>query len=224
MCTNDHKIGRNQNDLLSPRSYLVVIPFGFTVGVFNALSFLIFQICVPYGFTINQCAIAGLLLSLPGLVFSLVLGRVADMFKIHVILLKCMALLMTAGYITFIWVPLSGSPGVLFAISTILGLGVVGPGAVAVEFVAEFLYPLGPELAISTAWALSNILGGALTVGCGSVTDTNGGIQPGLYLLLAMGLSVVPFTLTLGFFGRRDGVRLRRTEAEGLVRNMINNS
>lgn len=194
--------------------YLTVIPFGVLIGVFNALSFLIFQICTPYGFTVNQCSIAGLLMAVPGLAFNLVTGKLADMFRCHVVLLKCMASIMGAGILAFAWVPPSGSPGFLYAISTIISLGLIGPSAVAVEFIAEFLHPLGPELGIALMWGVGQLFGAVLTIGCGYMTDKNGGIQPGVYLLVGLGLAVIPFVLSLGLWGRRHFVQLRRIEAE----------
>ncbi|KAH7021953.1 major facilitator superfamily domain-containing protein [Ilyonectria destructans] len=194
--------------------YLAGIPFGVLTGVFNALSFLIFQICMPYGFTVDQCSIAGLLMALPGLILAVIAGRLADMFRCHVILLKGMALVTGAGILAFAWVPPSGSVGFLYAVSTVISIGVIGPSGVAVEFVAEFIYPLGPELAIALMWGVGQLLGAALTIGCGYMTDKNGGIQPGVYLLVGLGVAVLPFTLSLGLWGRRMFVQLRRTEAE----------
>ncbi|KAF4502027.1 Major facilitator superfamily domain containing protein 7 [Fusarium agapanthi] len=97
---------------------LAGISFALTSGVFNAISFLLFQICMPYGFTIDQCVVAGLLLIAPGLAVSLVAGRLADLFRCHLVLLKWLALLDGAGLITFIWASSSGNVGFLYSIST----------------------------------------------------------------------------------------------------------
>jgi MFS transporter, FLVCR family, MFS-domain-containing protein 7 len=201
--------------LSRPEIYLAGIPFALLSGVFNALPFLLFQICMPYGFTVDQCVVAGLLLIVPGLVASLVAGRVADMFRCHLSLLKGIALVNGAGLFAFIWVAPSGNVGFLYSISTILGIGVISPSSVAVEFITEIIYPLGPELAIAAMWGTGQLLGAVLTIGCGYMKDDRGGLQPGVYLMVALGLVAVPLTWSLGLWGRREFVRLRRTAIQG---------
>ncbi|KAF5533802.1 major facilitator superfamily transporter [Fusarium phyllophilum] len=194
--------------------YLVAIPFGMLSGIFNALSFLIFQMCMPYGFTADQCTIAVCLVIVPGLVTSLIVCRAADMFRCHKWVLKTLAAITGAGFLAFIWVPPSGSIAFLYCISIIISIGVVGSGPIAVEFVAEIIYPLGPELAIAIMWAMGQLLGGVLTIGEGYMSDKNGGLQPGVYLQAALALFCVPFTLSLGLWGRHKHVQLNRTRAE----------
>jgi MFS family permease len=175
------------------------------------MSFLLFQICMPYGFTVDQCVIAGLLLIVPGLVVSLVAGRLADMFRCHLALLKGLALLDGAALLAFIWVAPSGNIGFLYSISSILSIGVIAPNGVAVEFITEIIYPLKLELALAAMWGTGQLLGAVLTIGCGYMNDAHGGLQPGVYLMVALGLVAVPLTWSLGVWGRREFVQLRRT-------------
>ncbi|KAL5586774.1 hypothetical protein FOBRF1_016644 [Fusarium oxysporum] len=201
--------------LSRPEIYLAGIPFALTSGVFNTMSFLLFQICMPYGFTVDQCVVAGLLLIVPGLVASLVVGRLADMFRCHLSLLKGLALLDGAALLAFIWVAPSGNVGFLYSISTILSIGVIAPNGVAVEFITEIIYPLKPELALAAMWGTGQLLGAVLTIGCGYMNDAHGGLQPGVYLMVALGLVAVPLTWALGLWGRREFVQLRRTAIQG---------
>ncbi|EXL63925.1 hypothetical protein FOPG_19803 [Fusarium oxysporum f. sp. conglutinans race 2 54008] len=199
--------------------YLIAIPFGLLTGSFNTLSFLIFQICTPYGFTTDQCVNAGLLLVVPGLIASLIAGRLADKFRCHVILLKGLMLLMGASFLAFAWVPTSGSVGFLYGICTTLSIGTIAPAPVSLEFITEILYPLSPELAVAILWAMGQLLGGILTIGCGYMADDNGGLQPAVYLLVALALACPLFTLSLGLWGRHSFVQLRRSEAEDIREN-----
>lgn len=128
------------------------------------------------------------------------------MYRCHKLVLKTLAVLMGAGFLAFIWVPPSGSVAFLYSICVIISIGVVVPGPIAVEFVAEIVYPLGPELAIAIMWATGQLLGGVLTIGEGYMTDKNGGLQPGVYLQAALAVCCVPFTLSLGLWGRHHHV------------------
>ncbi|EXK30469.1 hypothetical protein FOMG_13275 [Fusarium oxysporum f. sp. melonis 26406] len=194
--------------------YLIGYPFAMLSGIFNTMSFLIFQMCMPYGFTVNQCVIAGCLIIVPGLATSLLASRAADMYRCHKWVLKTLAVVMGAGFLAFVWVPPSGSIAFLYSICVVISIGVVGSGPIAVEFVAEVVYPLGPELAIAIMWAMGQLLGGVLTIGEGYMTDASGGLQHGVYLQTALALCCLPLTLSLGLWGRHHHVQLRRTGAE----------
>ncbi|RKK27130.1 hypothetical protein BFJ68_g16535 [Fusarium oxysporum] len=194
--------------------YLIGFPFAILSGVFNAMSFLIFQMCMPYGFTVNQCVVAGCLIIVPGLATSLIASRAADMYRCHKWVLKTLAVIQGAGFLAFVWVPPSGSIAFLYSICVVISIGVVGSGPIAVEFVAEVVYPLGPELAIAIMWAMGQLLGGVLTIGEGYMTDNSGGLQHGVYLQTVLALCCLPFTLSLGLLGRHHHVQLKRTRAE----------
>lgn len=194
--------------------YLIGIPFAMLSGVFNGLSFLIYQICMPYGFTVDQCVNAGLLMIVPGLGFAIIVGWTADVFRCHLLIIKCLMAVAAASMLAFIWVPPSGNLGFLYGICTVMSIGIVSPVAVCVEFITEIIYPLSPELALGILWGLGQLLGGVLTIGCGYMTDDNGGLQPGVYLLTALTMACLPLTLSLGLWGRRSFVQLRRAEAE----------
>ncbi|KAG4275614.1 hypothetical protein FPRO04_14360 [Fusarium proliferatum] len=196
--------------------YLIGIPFAILSGLFNAVSFLIFQMCMPYGFTVDQCAIAACLIILPGLAISLVGSRLADMYLCHLWVIKSLAVFSAVGFLTFTWVPPSGSVGFLYGVCVIMGIGVVGSAPVAVEFVAEVFYPLGPEFPIAIMWGTGQLLGGVLTIGEGYMTDKHGGLQPGVYLQTALALCCPPLTLSLGLWGRKRHVKLARTLAEAV--------
>lgn len=194
--------------------YLVGIPFAIFSGIFNTLSFLIFQMCLPYGFTVDECVNAGLLMILPGLAIAIVAGRTADIFRCHLLIIKVLVVVMAGSMLAFIWVPPSGNVPFLYVICTGIGLGVVAPGAVSVEFITEIIYPLSSELAIAIFWGGGELLGGVLTIACGYMTDDKGGLQPGVYFLVALALTCLPLTLSLGLWGRGSSVEFRRAEAE----------
>jgi MFS family permease len=217
LMTNDQSVSglRNIKKVFSrPEYYLIAIPFGVLAGTFNTMSFLLYQICVPYGFTVDQCVVAGLLLVVPGLAASLVAGIVADKYRCHLVIIKSMALVSGAGLLIFIWVPTSGSVGFLYGISTLVGIGTFCPAPVAVEFVTEVIHPTRPELPIAVLWAVGQLLGGTLTVAGGYMMDSNGATPPYLYLQAGLGIACLPFTLSLGLWGRRSFAQLQRTLAE----------
>lgn len=194
--------------------YLIGIPFAVLSGVLNALSFLIFQMCLPYGFTVDQCVNAGLLFIIPGLAVAIIVGHIADIFGCHLMIIKGLAVIMAGSMLAFIWVPPSNNVGLLYGICTMASVGIVSPVAVCVEFVTEIIYPLSPEITLGILWGCGQLLGGVLTIGCGYMTDQNGGLQPGVYFLVALAMACLPLTLSLGLWGRHSFVNLRRTKAE----------
>lgn len=196
--------------LRRPEFFLLAIPFSVTVGVFNALSFLLYQMCMPYGFTIDQCVVAGCLFVVPGLVVSLVLGRLADRFGCHLLFIKITNIIMGCGILAFVWVPPSGNLAYLYTTCTVLSLGVVSSGPLAIEFISEILYPVRPELAITFMWSFGQLLGAVLTIGLGYMTDRHGGLQPAVYLQTALSLACVPLVQSLGLWGRSQHVKLNR--------------
>ncbi|KAL6401819.1 hypothetical protein AUP68_14275 [Ilyonectria robusta] len=196
--------------LRRPEFFLLAIPFSVTVGVFNALSFLLYQMCMPYGFSVDQCVVAGCLFVVPGLVVSLVLGRLADRFGCHLLFIKITNIIMGCGILAFVWVPHNGNFAYLYTTCTVLSLGVVSSGPLAIVFISEILYPVRPELAITVMWSFGQLLGAVLTIGLGYITDSHGGLQPAVYLQTAFSLACVPLVQSLGLWGRSQHVKLNR--------------
>lgn len=172
------------------------------------------MILAPYGFDTTSIGVSGALFIAFGLGVSLILAPIADRLKIHLIFIKVAAVLTGVFFLTMVWVPPSQSKGFLYGICSLTSTSILGVTPISLEFIAEILFPLRVELAISIMWGGTQLLGGIFIIGMSYMSDSNGTYQPVIYLTAACALAVAPFTLSLGLFGRRDWAATRRTMEE----------
>ena len=129
------------------------------------------------------------------------------------------------AYLVFIWAPQTRSLGFVFVMCGVLGAASFGLVPVALEFLVEIHYPLGPEVSSSLCWCGGQLLGGVFIVVMdalkdqGGVDDHKGDFPRGnmkralvFQAVIAVVVAVLP--LGLGMFGRRAMVRRRRWEAD----------
>jgi MFS transporter, FLVCR family, MFS-domain-containing protein 7 len=204
----------------SPEFYLLFIPFSVFVGFFNAFSSLLNQILLPYGdpYTEDMAGIAGAILIVVGLVFSAVTSPLCDKYKFYLAYIKTSTPVIALSYLIFIWAPQSHSLAYVFVVCALLGAASFGLVPVALEFLVEIHYPLGPEVGSSLCWCGGQLLGGVFIVIMDALKAEGGrprnNMKIGLVFQAVIALVAAILPICLGMFGRADRVRRRRLEAD----------
>ena len=192
------------------------------VGFFNAFSSLLNQILEPYGFSEDNAGIAGAVLIVVGLVCAAISSPFIDKYKFYLLYIKLAVPLLAISYLIFIWAPQTKSLAYVFVICALLGAASFGLVPVALEFLVEIHYPLGPELGSSLCWCGGQLLGGIFIVIMDALKDSGDADPPrsmkrGLIFQAVLALVAMPAPLCLGLFGRQNKVRNKRLEADRRV-------
>jgi MFS transporter, FLVCR family, MFS-domain-containing protein 7 len=203
----------------SPEFYLLGLPFMLYVGFFNAFSSLLNQILEPYGFSEDNAGIAGAVLIVVGLVCAAVSSPIIDKYKFYLLYIKLAVPLLAISYLVFIWAPQTKSLPFVFVMCAFLGAASFGLVPVALEFLVEIHYPLGPELGSSLCWCGGQLLGGVFIVimdalKAKSTADPPRNMKHALIFQAVLCVLAAPSPLCLGLFGRKGFVRRRRWEAD----------
>lgn len=205
--------------LRSPEFYLICVPFIVYVGFFNAFSSLINQVLEPYGFSETDAGIAGAILIVVGLVCAAISSPIIDRWKFYLTYIKCAIPTLAAGYLILIWAPQTRSLAYVDVVCAVLGAASFGLVPVALEYLVEIHYPLGPELGSSLCWCGGQLLGGIFIVIMDALKDSESADPPrnmkrALIFQAVFAVAVVPIPLCLGLFGRKEQVRRRRWDAD----------
>lgn len=199
--------------------YLLFVPFVVYVGFFNAFSSLLNQILEPYGFSETDAGIAGAVLIVVGLVCSAISSPIIDRYKFYLGYIKVAIPVLGAFYLIFVWAPQTHSLAYVDLVCAVLGAASFGLVPVALEFLVEIHYPLGPELGTSLCWCGGQLLGGIFIVVMNALKNGDDahpplGMKRALIFQAVLALAVMPLPLCLGLFGRADRVRRLRWEAD----------
>ena len=197
--------------------WLVLVPFSIYVGLFNSVSSLLNQVMVPYGFSADEAGIAGALLIVVGLVASAVTSPVLDRTRAFVPAIKAAVPLIGLCYLVFVWMPATRALAGPYVVLSALGAASFSLVPVALEFLCELSHPSSPAVTSTIAWAGGQLLGGlfivisdALRDDVGSDDEPPGNLRRALVFSAVVALVAVPLPLTLGLFGRRDRLAMRR--------------
>lgn len=201
----------------SANFWLLFIPFSVYVGFFNSISSLLVQVLTPYGFTETQGGIAGALLILVGLVGAAVISPIVDRSKRYLLLIKILVPILALCYLVFIWGPPSGSIAATYVISSILGAASFSLVPVALEWLVEVSWPVGPEVGSTICWAGGQLLGGIFIVISDALTDGKDGDPPrnmhrALIFQAVIACVTAPLVLAIGLVG--GGAKNRRLEVD----------
>ena len=205
--------------LYSPEFYLIFLPFAVYVGFFNAFSSLLNQILEPYGFSEDNAGIAGAVLIVVGLVSAAISSPLIDKYKPYLWYIRVSVPIIAVSYLIFIFAPATNSLAYVFVVCALLGAASFGLVPVALEFLVEMHYPLGPELGSSLCWCGGQLLGGIFIVimdalKAGDNADPPNNMRKALWFQAIIGMLVMPVPLCLGMFGRKAYVRSKRWEAD----------
>lgn len=190
----------------NPHFWLILLPFAVFVGLFNSLSSLLTQMLSPYGFSDTQSGIAGALLILVGLVAAAVTSPIVDRSKRYLLVIKVLIPIIAAAYLAFIFAPPTRTVVAPYVILSVLGAASFSLVPVALEFLVEVTYPVGPEVGSVVCWAGGQLFGGvfivvsdALKAGEGARPAYN--MQRTLVFQAVLACVVVPAPMLLGWWG-----------------------
>jgi MFS family permease len=197
--------------------WLVFITFSTYVGIFNAVSSLLNQILVPYGFTDDQAGIGGAVLIVVGLVTAAVTSPILDRTKHFLLALKIIVPIVATCLIIFIWMPQTKGLAGPYVILAIVGAGCFAVVPIAVELLADLTHPISPELTSTAAWAGGQLFGAIFVIVSDPLTAGNNANPPlnmkkFLIFQAVLAVAATPPILILGWFGRKDKVVLRRLQ------------
>lgn len=207
---------------------MLAVPFAFYVGLFNSLSSLINQFLQPYSFTETQAGIAGALLIVVGLVAAAITSPILDKTKSYLMAVKVLVVLTAITYLVFTFAPASRNEIAPYLILAVLGATSFSVMPIVLEYVIELTHPISPEVTSTICWTGGQILGGMFIIISGELrapgksdgTQDDGTSRPpgnmynALIFQTVMAVIAMPAPLFLGLFGRKEGVRMRRIEAD----------
>ena len=197
----------------SPTFWLVFLPFSVYVGFFNSLSSLLTQILTPYNYSETESGIAGALLILVGLVAAAITSPIIDRSKAYLLLIRILVPIIAIFYVSFIWAPPSKSVVAPYIICSILGAASFSLVPVALEWLVEVTWPVGPELSSVVCWAGGQLLGGVFIIISDALEDGGDAKPPfnmhkALVFEAVVACVVVPAALALGWVGEATNKRL----------------
>ncbi|KAL7933053.1 major facilitator superfamily domain-containing protein [Trichoderma chlorosporum] len=197
--------------------WLIFGTFSVYVGLFNAISTLLNQILVPYGFTDDQAGIGGAILIVVGLVTAAITSPILDRTKSFLLAIKIIIPIVAACFIAFIWMPQTRGLAGPYVILAIIGAGCFALVPIAVEFLADLSHPISPEVTSTAAWAGGQLFGAIFIIVsdplvAGPNADPPKNMKNFLIFLAVLAVAAAPPVLVLGWFGRKDKVVLRRLQ------------
>ena len=197
----------------NPNFYLLFIPFGVYVGFFNSLSSLLTQVMTPYGFSETESGIAGAVLILVGLVSAAVTSPLMDRTKAYLPFIKIAVAIIALCYLAFIWAP--GTRGLVapYVILAILGAASFSLVPVALEWLVEVTFPVGPEAGSTICWTGGQLFGAIFIVVSDALKAGKGGDPPftmskALVFQAVVSAAAVPCAMCLGLVGKATTGRL----------------
>ncbi|KAI0553872.1 major facilitator superfamily domain-containing protein [Xylaria curta] len=210
--------------LKSVELWLILIPYAVYVGFFNSISSLLNQILLPYGFSSDDAGIAGAVLIVVGLVTSAITSPILDRTKAFLLAIKVAVPIIGLSYLVFVFVPPTRQLAGPYVVLAILGAASFSLVPVALEFLCELGHPMSPEVTSTIAWGGGQLLGGVFIVisdalKAGPTADPPANLNNALIFTAVLALVVVPLPLSLGLFGRRDKLALRRLRSDDGSRN-----
>lgn len=197
--------------------WLIFIPFTTYVGFFNSLSSLLTQILTPYGYSETESGVAGALLILIGLVAAAITSPIVDRSKQYLLLIKTLVPIIAICYLAFLWAPPSKGVAAPYIICSTLGAASFSLVPIALEWLVEVTWPVGPEVGSVICWAGGQALGGIFIVvsdalQAGKEAKPAFNMKKALVFQAVVAVAVVPTAMALGWVGGE--VRNKRLEME----------
>ena len=190
-------------------SFSVVLSSMLTLTVSSLLS----QILTPYNFSETSAGIAGAILILVGLVAAAITSPIIDRTKAYLIFIKILAPLIALSYLAFVWAPGTRSAAAPYVILGVLGAASFSLVPIALEWLVEVTWPVGPEAGSTICWAGGQLLGGIFVIisdalKAGKDADPPFTMSKALIFQAVVSLAVLPFPLALGWIGKAENRRL----------------
>jgi MFS transporter, FLVCR family, MFS-domain-containing protein 7 len=170
--------------------------------------------------------IAGGILILVGIIAAALIAPITDRTHAYVLIIKILIPLVAIGYLVFLFAPPTRSAAFVYVILGVLGAASFGVLPVALEYVVEVTFPVGPEVSSVLLWTGGQLLGGIFTIIMTALkdddgTDPDGNSPPGnmqkaliFQAVIACITAVLPMGLGLEMLGLGGDVR-RRIAVDG---------
>ena len=207
-----HLLTRNVN------FWVLFTLFSIYVGFFNALSSVLTQVLTPYGYSETQAGIAGALLIVVGLVTAAVLSPIIDRSKRYLLLIKTMVPILGTCYLVFIWAPAANTIAASYIVCSCLGAASFSLVPVALEWLAEVTYPVGPEVSSVLCWTGGQLLGGLFIIVLDALQEGPEASPPwnlhrGLIFEGVLAVIVIPIVFLLGWIKPAEKGRSKADES-----------
>jgi hypothetical protein len=144
-----------------------------------------------------------------------------------VLIIKLLIPLVAVGYLIFLFAPPTRSEVFVYVILGVLGAASFGVLPVALEYVVEVTFPVGPEVSSVLLWTGGQLLGGIFTIIMTALKDDNGTDSKGksppgnmqraliFQAVIACVAAVPPMGLGLKMLGLGGDVRRRIAVDDG---------
>ena len=167
----------------------------------------------PYGFSETESGIAGAVLILVGLVSAAVTSPIMDRTKAYLMFIKMAVPLIALCYLAFIWAPGTRSLVAPFIILAILGAASFSLVPVALEWLVEVTWPVGPEAGSTICWTGGQLFGAIFILVSDALKEGIEGDPPftmgkALLFQAVVGAAAVPCAMCLGLVGKVTRGRL----------------
>ena len=197
----------------NPTFWLVFVPFATYVGFFNSISSLLTQILTPYNFSETSSGIAGAVLILVGLVAAAITSPIVDRTKTYLLFIRVLVPVLAISYLAFIWAPGTRSEAAPYVILAVLGAASFSLVPIALEWLVEITFPVGPEASSTICWSGGQLLGGIFIIISDALKGGEGSNPPftmgkALIFQAVIAIAVVPCVFLLGRIGNVESRRL----------------
>ncbi|KAL7268182.1 hypothetical protein RUND412_009208 [Rhizina undulata] len=199
--------------------WVVFIMFSVYLGFFNAMSSLLNQIMLPYGYTSDEAGLTGAILIVVGLVSSAIVSPLIDRSHAFTLAIKTFVPIIAISYVALIFAPnTSANLAGPFVVCGVLGAASFSLLPLALEFIAEITYPASPELASTVMWVGGQLLGGVFMICMDRLRYREGGMPEGnmrrsLIFEAVLAVAVAPLAFCLGLFDK-GAVTSKRIELD----------
>ncbi|RPB04013.1 MFS general substrate transporter [Choiromyces venosus 120613-1] len=179
---------------------LVFVMFSVYVGFFNAVSSLLNQIMLPYGYTADEAGLTGAILILTGLVTAAIVSPINDRTHSFLTAIRTFVPVIALSYVALIFAPRTHTLAAPFAISALLGAASFSLLPLVLEWAVEQTHPAPPELTNVTLWVGGQLLGAIFLIVMDALKDKsdNNKMWKSLIFEAVVACVVAPLTLMLG--------------------------
>lgn len=197
----------------NPTFWLVFLPFAIYGGFFNSISSLLTQILTPYKFSESDSGIAGAVLILVGLIAAAITSPIVDRTKAYLIFIRVLVPVIATSYLAFIWAPGTRSDAAPYVILGVLGAASFSLVPIALEWLVEVTFPVGPGASSTICWSGGQLLGGIFIIISDALKGDKEANPPfnmgkALVFQAVIAIATVPCVFLLGTFGKVENMRL----------------
>ena len=143
-----------------------------------------------------------------GLVSAALSSPLIDKYKFYLAYIKTAVPLIALSYLIFIWAPASKTLVYPYIILSVLGAACFGLVPVALEYLVEISWPLGPEISSTVCWTGGQLLGGIFIIVQNALkydkdADPPLNMHRALVFQAVITMAAMPLPLWLGYRGAR---------------------